>query len=161
MVEKQAFSFSNFTADNGLNICTSEFTQKAFVSCRVGKSKSSPYSISTYQGKIEAYFQIEISRACVNDFSRMRCHMKGKTMDIMAMILIFTKVCRKSPKNSLEMAICVCKCKFGSTSFYCSNSVMHELLALIYLSNERTEAYLSIHIHLIKQFCDYDRKILH
>ena len=98
----------------------------------------------TYLGKIEAYFQIKFSRACVNHFLRMRCHMKGKIMDIKAMIFFFAKDCRKSPKNSPKIVICACKWKFGSTTFHCSNSVMHELWTLNCLSNERREAYLSI-----------------
>ena len=114
-----------------------------------------------YLGKIEAYFQIKFSRACVNHFLRMRCHMKGKIMDIKAMIFFCAKDCRNSPKNSLKIVICVCKLKFGSTTFHCSNSVMHELWTLNCLSNERREAYLSIHVHLIKKIYDYDSKKLH
>ena len=93
----------------------------------------------------------------------MRCYMKGKIMDIKAMIFFFAKDCRKSPKNSLKIVICACKWKFGSTTFHCSNSVMHELWTLNCLSNERREAYLSIHVHvhLIKKIYDYDSKKLH
>ena len=65
--------------------------------------------LSTYLGKIEAYFQIKFSRACVNNFLRMRCHMKGTIMDIKAMMFFFAKDCRKSPKNSLKIVISVCK----------------------------------------------------
>ena len=87
--------------------------------------------------------------------------MKGKIMDIKAMIFFFAKDCRKSPKNSLKIVICAYKWKFGSTTFHCSNSVMHELWTLNCLSNERREAYLSIHVHLIKKIYDYDSKKLH
>ena len=38
---------------------------------------------------------------------------------------------------------------------------MHELWTLNCLSNERREAYLSIHVHLIKKIYDYDSKKLH
>ena len=88
--------------------------------------------------------------------------MKRKIMDIKAMIFFFAKDCQKIPKNSLKIVICTCKWKFGSTTFHCSNSVMHELWTLNCLSNERSEAYLSIHVHLIiKKIYDYDSKKLH
>ena len=87
--------------------------------------------------------------------------MKGKIMDIKAMIFFFAKDCRKRPKHSLKIVICACKWKFGSTTFHCSNSVMHELWTLNCLSSERREAYLSIHVHLIKKIYDYDSKNLH
>ena len=77
------------------------------------------------------------------------------------MNFVFRKDSGKSPKNSLKVAFCACKWKFGSTTVHCSNSVMHELLwTLSCASNERREAYLSIHVHLIKQIYDYDSKEL-
>ena len=91
--------------------CLCKFIEalQAIVSCQVGKAKWLLIQLSTYLGKIEAYFQIKFSRACVNNFLRMRCHMKGKIMDIKAMIFFFAKDCRKSPKNSLKIVICACK----------------------------------------------------
>ena len=56
------------------------------------------------------------------------------------MNFVFRKDSGKSPKNSLK--------------------VMHELWTLSCASNERREAYLSIHVHLIKQIYDYDSKNL-
>ena len=76
------------------------------------------------------------------------------------MNFVFRKDSGKSPKNSLKVAFCACKWKFGSTTVHCSNSVMHELWTLSCASNERREAYLSIHVHLIKQIYDYDSKKL-
>ena len=76
------------------------------------------------------------------------------------MNFVFRKESGKSPKNSLKVAFCACKWKFGSTTVHCSNSVMHELWTLSCASNERREAYLSIHVHLIKQIYDYDSKKL-
>ena len=76
------------------------------------------------------------------------------------MNFVFRKDSGKSPKNSLKVAFCACKWKFGSTTVHCSNSVMHELWTMSCASNERREAYLSIHVHLIKQIYDYDSKKL-
>ena len=76
------------------------------------------------------------------------------------MNFVFRKDSGKSPKNSLKVAFCACKWKFGSITVHCSNSVMHELWTLSCASNERREAYLSIHVHLIKQIYDYDSKKL-
>ena len=76
------------------------------------------------------------------------------------MNFVFRKDSGKSPKNSLKVAFCACKLKFGSTTVHCSNSVMHELWTLNCAWNERREAYLSIHVHLIKQIYDYDSKKL-
>ena len=157
---KTSIQLSQLSSRQWTHICASEFTQKAIVSCQVGRAKWLLIQLSTYLGKIEAYFQIKLSRACVNPFLRMRCHRKGKIMDIKAMIFFFAKDCRKSPKTSLKIVICACKWKFGSTTFHCSNSVMHELWTLNCLSNERREAYLSIYVHLIKQIYDYDSKKL-
>ena len=50
-------------------------------------------------GENEAYFQFKFSRACVNHLLRMKCHMKAKTMDIKAMILIcFKRLLKKLKK---------------------------------------------------------------
>ena len=46
----------------------------------------------------EAYFQIKFSRACGNHLLRMKCHMKAKTLDIKAMILICIKILTKKLK---------------------------------------------------------------
>ena len=45
----------------------------------------------------EAYFQIRFSQAYGNHLLRMKCHMKAKTLDIKAMILICIK---RLPKSS-------------------------------------------------------------
>ena len=89
--------------------CLCKFIEALRPLLAVGKAKWLLIQLSTYLGKIEAYFQIKFSRACVNHFLRMRCHMKGKFMDIKAMIFFFAKDCRKSPKNSLKIVICACK----------------------------------------------------
>ena len=133
---------------------------RSLLVAKSGNLKGSLFNYLPVFGKVEAYFQIKFSRACVNHFLRMRCHMKAKIMDIKAMILFFSKDCRKSSKNSLKIVICSCKWKFGSTTFYCSNSVMHELWTLSCTSNESRGAYLSIHVHLIMQIYDYDSKKL-
>ena len=48
-----------------------------------------------------------------------------------------------------------------STTFYCSNSVMHQLWTLSSTSNESRGSYLSIHVQFKMQICDYDNKKLH
>ena len=45
---------------------------KAIVSCQVGKAKWLLIQLSTYLGKIEAYFQIKFSRACTHEVSYER-----------------------------------------------------------------------------------------
>ena len=141
--------------------CLCKFIEalRPLLAAKLGKLNGSLFNYPPIWVKLKHIFKF--SRACVNNYLRMRCHMKGKFMDIKAMIFFFAKDCWKSPKNSLKIVICACKWKFGSTTFHCSNSVMHELWTLNCLSNERREAYLSIHVHLIKKIYDYDSKKLH
>ena len=49
-------------------------------------------------------FNLSLMRnKCVNHLLRMKCHMKAKTMDIKAMILICLKKLLKKLKNSLKV----------------------------------------------------------
>ena len=52
------------------------------------------------------------------------------------------------------------KLYFGSTSFQCFNLIMHELWIISCTSNERREIELFIHVYLIKEIINYDRKNL-
>ena len=142
--------------------CLCKFIEaiRPLLAAKSGKLNGFLFNYPPIWVKLKHIFKWSFSRACVNHFLRMRCHMEGN-YDIKAMIFFFAKDCRKSPKNSLKIVICACKWNFGSTTFHCSNSVMHELWTLNCLSNERREAYLSIHVHLIKKIYDYDSKILH
>ena len=79
---------------------------RTLLAAKSGKAKWLLIQLSTYLGKIEACFQIKFSRACINHFLRMRCHMKGKSMDIKAMNFLF---CKRLQKNSLKIVICACK----------------------------------------------------
>ena len=82
-----------------------------------------PYSTIHLSGKIEAYFQIKFSRACVNHFLRMRCHMKGKIMDIKAIYCLCKRLPKKPEKLTQNRNLRV-QMKICSTTFHCSNSVM-------------------------------------
>ena len=66
----------------GVN-CMCKFIEalRSLLVAKSGNLKGSLFN-STCFGKIEAYFQIKFSPACVNTFLSMRCHMKAKIMDI-------------------------------------------------------------------------------
>ena len=111
---------------------------------------ASLFNYPPYLGKIEAYFQIKFSWACVNHFLRMRSSYESseKFMDINGYDFRLPKKPEKLTQNrNLQRAN---DNLVAPLSIVLTQSCMNYEHWIVYQIKEEI-AYLSIHVHLIKK----------